>query len=132
LAHEHFNATKSELAKIMESAYFPVIDCQEHKKQYERLDVAIKMEHDKLTDKILVELVALQQMMHVLGLVDVDDDEEEMGGTPGQFGDVKSDKFAAEHKITNEQKHVIGGLMKRLLDQLPAFIPNTEIRSNDF
>ena len=30
LAHEHFNVTRSELSKIMENAYFPVVDCHEH------------------------------------------------------------------------------------------------------
>ena len=108
LAHEHFNSTKSELAKIMESAYFPVIDCHEHDNQYERLDVAIKMEHDKLQDKILVELVALQQMMHILGL----DEDVAEPDTP----DYNPEKYAADKKITIEQKHAIGGLMKRLLD----------------
>ena len=53
----------------MEDAYFPIVDCHEHDNQHERLDVAIKMEHDKVQDKILVELVTLQQMMTAFGLV---------------------------------------------------------------
>ena len=52
----------------MEKVYFPVIDSHEHEDKYDKLDVAIKMEHDKIQDKILVELVALQQIMHILGL----------------------------------------------------------------
>ena len=53
----------------MEDAYFPIVDCHEHDNHHERLDVAIKMEHDKVQDKILVELVTLQQMMTAFGLV---------------------------------------------------------------
>ena len=48
MAHEHFHSTKSELTKIMENVYFPVIDCHEHDNLHEKLDVAIKMEHDKM------------------------------------------------------------------------------------
>ena len=60
----------------MEKAYFPVIDCHEHEDKYEKLDVAIKMEHDKLQDKILVELVALQQIMSILGLINEGEGDE--------------------------------------------------------
>lgn len=125
MVHEHFNANKSKLAGIMENAYFPVIDCHEHDNLYERLDVAIKMEHDKLQDKILVEMVTLQQICDALGLVG--NDSEVAGETY-----TSEKKFAEEHKIGDPQKFIIGGLMKRLLNQLPAKIPNTEIRSNDF
>lgn len=36
LAHEHFTASKSELGKLMEAAYFPVVDCQEHNELFSR------------------------------------------------------------------------------------------------
>jgi len=48
MADEHFHNSKSELTRILEGAYFPQIDCHEHDNQFEKLDVAIKMEHDKL------------------------------------------------------------------------------------
>jgi hypothetical protein len=72
----------------------------------------------------LVELVALQQIMHILGLdKDCENSENITPNTNFAPGEVK---------ITIEQKHAIGGLMKRLLNQLPAKIPNTNVRSNDF
>jgi len=43
LAKEHFAVSKSSLVEIMEEAYFPLIDVQEHNELYQRLDMAIKM-----------------------------------------------------------------------------------------
>ena len=59
----------------MENVYFPEIDCHEHDNLYEKLDVAIKMEHDKLQDKLLIEIVTLQQIMHALGFLGDDEDD---------------------------------------------------------
>jgi hypothetical protein len=36
------------MSKLMEKVYFPVIDSHEHEDKYDKLDVAIKMEHDKI------------------------------------------------------------------------------------
>ena len=63
--------------------------------------------------------------MHALGFVGEDEADEN-----AHFSDSK--KLCEDHKIGDAQKQVIGGLMKRLLNQLPAKIPNTDIRSNDF
>ena len=42
MAKEHFAVSKSALTEILEQAYFPLIDCQEHAELYTRLDMAIK------------------------------------------------------------------------------------------
>lgn len=42
MAKEHFSVSKSALTEILEQAYFPLIDCQEHSELYNRLDMAIK------------------------------------------------------------------------------------------
>lgn len=42
MSREHFNVSKSNLVEIMEQAYFPLIDIQEHSDLYQRLDMAIK------------------------------------------------------------------------------------------
>ena len=59
LAKEHFSVSKSGLMEIMEEAYFPLIDIQEHDDLYQRLDMAIKMQHEKLHDTLIIELTAL-------------------------------------------------------------------------
>ena len=59
LSREHFNVSKSSLVEIMEQAYFPLIDIQEHAELYQRLDMAIKMQHSKFIDTIIIELTAL-------------------------------------------------------------------------
>jgi len=60
LAEEHFTYRKSTLNYLMDKCYFPEIDCQEHLNMFTQGDYAIKMEHEKLHDKILVELISLQ------------------------------------------------------------------------
>ena len=114
LASEHFAASRSELGKLMEAAYFPVIDCQEHEDLYSRDDDAIKREHEKLHDTLLVELMTIQHMLHQLG----------------QYDTPKSGE--RNNSMSEQQRMVIGGLMKRLLNQIPAKIPGKNERSDDF
>lgn len=85
---------------------------------YSRDDYAIRVEHERLHDIILVELVTLQGILRTLGC-DL---------TPG--GPAKGNDF--NQKITEHQRMVIAGLMKRLVNQLPAFEPNTNNRTDDF
>ena len=66
MAKEHFSVSKSGLTEILEQAYFPLIDCQEHADLYNRLDMAIKQQHEKLHDTLIIELTALTQIMHGL------------------------------------------------------------------
>ena len=47
-AKEHFVVTKSPLYQIMEDTYFPCVDIHEHVDMYNRLDYAIKLQHEKL------------------------------------------------------------------------------------
>lgn len=70
MAGEHFSATRSELSELMERAYFPLIDSQEHEELFSREDDAIKKEHEKLHDTLLVELMTIQHMLHGLGQFD--------------------------------------------------------------
>lgn len=114
LASEHFAATKSELSNLMEAAYFPVIDCQEHEDLYSRDDDAIKREHEKLHDTLLVELMTIQHMLHQLGQYDTPKGSER------------------NNTMSEQQRMVIGGLMKRILNQIPAKIPGKKERSDDF
>ena len=43
----------------MEEVYFPCIDIHEHVDMYNRLDYAIKLQHEKLQDTLVIELAAL-------------------------------------------------------------------------
>ena len=43
----------------MDKVYFPTIDAQEHLEMYTTSDFAIKLEHEKYHDMILVELISL-------------------------------------------------------------------------
>ena len=118
LAEEHFAASKSELQVLMEKVYFPVINCQEHMnmKVFEtNEDFAIKMEAEKIHDTLLVEIITLANIMSLLGCE----------STPGS-------KKTFHQKISEMQKNVIAGLMQRLLNQLPAFELNSDIRTEDF
>jgi hypothetical protein len=58
---------KSELTKNCENVYFPVIDVQEHEKLYRKEDFQVKEEFDKMIDTILIELIALQDLIKKLG-----------------------------------------------------------------
>jgi hypothetical protein len=98
----------------MELAYFPVIDCQEHEDLYSRDDDAIKREHEKLHDTLLVELMTIQHMLQQLG----------------QYDTPKSGE--RNQTMSEQQRMVIGGLMKRLLNQIPAKVPGKNVRSDDF
>ena len=51
----------------MDKVYFPAIDAQEHLDMYTTSDFAIKIEHEKYHDMILIELVALQNVLVQLG-----------------------------------------------------------------
>lgn len=63
LADEHFTYRKSRLNLLMDKVYFPTIDAQEHLDLYRPSDFAIKLEHEKYHDMILVELVTLQNVL---------------------------------------------------------------------
>ena len=71
-AKEHFAFNKSSLVEVLEETYFPVISPQEHKDMYSRHDMAIKQQHEKLVDTIVIELTALTQILHGLN----DDNEQ--------------------------------------------------------
>jgi hypothetical protein len=74
-AREHFAFNKSSLAEILEDVYFPLICVQEHDNMYSRHDMALKLQHQKLIDTILIELAALTQILHGL------DDENQQADT---------------------------------------------------
>jgi hypothetical protein len=122
MADEHFCASKSELALIMEKVYFPVIDCQEHDQQFGREDYAIKKETEKLHDTIAVELITLEKMLCLCGFEQAS--SQTNTGTP----------FTS--RLTEAERIIIAGLMKRLFGQLPAYEPGVigqeRQRSNDF
>ena len=44
----------------MDKVYFPVIDAQEHLEIYTPSDFALKLEHEKYQNFILLELITLQ------------------------------------------------------------------------
>ena len=67
LAGEHFTYRKSRLNILMDKVYFPTIDAQEHLTMYRPADFAIKLEHEKYHDMILIELVTLQNVLKQLG-----------------------------------------------------------------
>lgn len=58
-AKEHFAFNKSSLQEVLEDVYFPVISPQEHDQMYSRHDMAMKQQHAKLIDTIVIELTAL-------------------------------------------------------------------------
>lgn len=65
-AKEHFAYNKSTLVEDLEDTYFPVISPQEHDDMYSRHDMAIKQQHAKLVDTIVIELTALTQILNGL------------------------------------------------------------------
>lgn len=58
-AKDHFAINKSSLTECLEDVYFPLIDTQEHETLYSRHDMAIKQQHKKLHNTIIIELTAL-------------------------------------------------------------------------
>ena len=69
---------------------------------YNATDFAIKLEHEKYHDQILVELVTLQNMLQLLGY-------DASIATPGKnHGEVC--------QVSEHDRRIIGGLMKRLLN----------------
>jgi hypothetical protein len=102
LAGEHFTYRKSRLNLLMDKVYFPTIDAQEHLEMYRPSDFAIKLEHEKYHDMILVEMITLQNVLKQLGY---DASFSTPGGGP-----------AGECKVSEHDRMIIGGLMKRLLN----------------
>ena len=78
-------------------------------------EFAIKMEAEKIHDTILIEIVTLGHILKLLGC------EETPGG-----------KKTFHQKISETQKNIVSGLMSRLLNQLPAFELDSEVRTDDF
>lgn len=117
LAGEHFTFRKSNLNHLMDRVYFPTIDAQEHLEMYTTSDFAIKLEHEKYHDMILVELIALQQVLKQLGY-------DPGLSTPGQQ--------SKDCKVTEHDRMIIGGLMKRLLNQIPVRIKGEKHTVQDF
>lgn len=117
LTAEHFTFRKSNLNYLMDRVYFPTIDAHEHLEMYTTNDFAIKLEHEKYQDMILVELITLQHTMKLLGY--------DAGlSTPGKL---KKDCLINEH-----DRMIIGGLMKRLLNQIPVRIKGEKHTVKDF
>jgi len=102
LAAEHFTYRKSRLNLLMDKVYFPTIDAQEHLDLYRPSDFAIKLEHEKYHDMILIELVTLQNVLKQLGY-------DASFSTPGQSPE-------DECKVSEHDRMILGGLMKRLLN----------------
>lgn len=73
---------------------------------YRASDFAIKLEHEKYHDMILVEIVTLQSMLKNLGY-------DASFSTPGMGS-------YDECKVSEHDRMIIGGLMKRLLNQIPV------------
>ena len=123
-AKEHFAFNKSTLLEVLEDVYFPVISPQEHDQMYSRHDMAIKQQHSKLVDTIVIELTALTQILHGLN------DNNEQADTTIQNKQYKAgeetpggDVFARPN-ISHNQTMIVGGLMKRLLSMLPVNFTN--------
>ena len=122
MADEHFCASKSELALVMEKVYFPVIDIQEHDQLFGREDYAMIKETEKIHDTIAVELITLEKMLHLTGFEQTS--SETKTGSP----------FTS--RMTEAERIIVAGLMKRLFGQLPAYEPGVigqeRQRSSDF
>lgn len=81
---------------------------------YSSLDFTIKMEHEKLHDMLLVELITLQGVLQKLGY-------DSSLNTPGGGGVIEN------CQVNEHERMIIGGLMKRLLNQIPVKISGTNI-----
>lgn len=117
LASEHFTYRKSRLNLLMDKVYFPTIDAQEHLEMYRPSDFAIKLEHEKYHDMLLVELITLQNVLQQLGY-------DASLSTPGQH--------AVDCKVSEHDRMIIGGLMKRLLNQIPVRQKGEKFTVKDF
>ena len=96
---------------------------------YSRHDMALKQQHSKLVDTILIELAALTQILHGLN------DQNEQADTtiqdkagnqkvvPAGSSTPGGDVFARPN-ISHNQTMIVAGLMKRLLAQIPVALPN--------
>jgi len=102
----------------MDKVYFPIIDAQEHLEMYSSGDFAIKLEHEKYQDMILVELITLQHALKLLGY-------DASLNTPGD--DLNNTCQLSEH-----DRMIMGGLMKRLLNQIPVRIKGEKYTVTDF
>lgn len=118
LAQEHFTFRKSKLNLLMDRVYFPTVDAQEHLELYRPSDFAIKLEHEKYHDMILVELITLQNLLKQLGY-------DALISTPGQHA-------YTECRVTEHDRMIIGGLMKRLLNMIPVRQKGEKYTVKDF
>ena len=118
LAGEHFTYRKSRLNLLMDKVYFPTVDAQEHLELYRPSDFAIKLEHEKYHDMILVELITLQNMLRQLGY-------DASVSTPGQ-------PTYTECRVSEHDRMIIGGLMKRLLNMIPVRQKGEKYTVRDF
>lgn len=130
-AKQHFAAQKSSLHEILEDVYFPVIDPQEHENMYSRFDMAVKQQHSKFVDTLVIELMALTQVLYGLN----DSNEPAETHMEDKFGNKVKPETAADSKnahakakkgeyfvrpnISDNQRMIIAGLMKRLVGQIP-------------
>lgn len=91
---------------------------------YSRHDMAVKQQHAKLVDTIVIELTALTQILH--GLNDnneqADTTIQEKQYKPGE--ETPGGDVFARPNISHNQTMIVGGLMKRLLSMLPVAISN--------
>ena len=118
LACEHFSYRKSHLNLMMDKVYFPTIDAQEHLEMYRAHDFAIKLEHEKYHDHILVEMITLQNILKQLGY-------DAIFTTPGQ-------QTYIECRISEHDRMIIGGLLKRLLNMIPVRQKGDKYVTKDF
>jgi len=113
---EHFCASRSELNRLMEKVYYPVITCKEHQGKHTKEDWAISNECEKFHDQILIQIVTISQVLQQLGC------EERRGA-----------KKTYSQAVSEPQKMVLCGLLERLLNQLPAYeVDDATQRSEDF
>lgn len=93
---------------------------------YSRFDMAVKQQHAKFIDHIVIELMALTQVLHGLN----DSNEPAETHMEDKFGNTLKDKAGkgedsqpspskgpvyVRPNISVNQRMVLGGLMKRLL-----------------
>ena len=74
--------------------------------------MAIKLQHKKFHDMIIIELMALCQVLH--GLTDTGDLPKQSDDKG--VGSVLSKHLSKKAVISNNQRMVIAGMMKRMLN----------------
>jgi len=94
---------------------------------FSRFDMAVKQQHSKFIDTIVIELMALTQVLH--GLNDSNEAaethlEDKYGNTvkaeaDGKDGKGKKGPLFSRPNISTNQRMIIAGLMKRLVGQIP-------------